>query len=74
VKPLAAPPKETHARSIVKSVTFRVLVISSDLTLIYLLTHKIETTVAIVVVSNIASTIWYYLHERVWNRIGWGRK
>ena len=66
--------KETRKRSITKSVTFRILVIVSDLIIVYVLTHRVIDTVAITVFTNVASTIFYFLHERLWNNIGWGRQ
>ncbi len=66
--------KETRKRSITKSVTFRVLVIISDLVMIYALTRKVFATIAITVFTNIASTVFYFLHERLWNKISWGRQ
>lgn len=66
--------KETRGRSITKSMTFRALVICSDLVLVYLLTHRIFDTVAITVATNVASTVFYFLHERLWNNIAWGKQ
>jgi uncharacterized membrane protein len=60
-------------RSLFKSVTFRAAVIVTDLVVIYLITHRVDTTVSVTVFTNVASTILYFLHERVWNRIQWGR-
>ncbi len=65
--------KETRRRSVTKSMTFRALVIVSDLVIIYILTHKVVDTIAITVFTNVASTVFYFLHERFWNRISWGK-
>ena len=64
---------ETHRRSIVKSVGFRVVVVISDTTIIFLLTHKIAETLGLTVATNLSSMTLYYLYERLWNRIKWGR-
>ena len=64
---------ETHRRSIVKSVVFRVVVITSDTTIIFLLTHKIAETLGLTVATNLSSATLYYLYERIWNRVKWGR-
>lgn len=66
--------KETKERSITKSVTFRILVIASDLVVIYLLTRKVSATIAITIFTNLASTAFYFLHERIWNGISWGKQ
>ena len=65
--------KETEARSITKSATFRLLIVISDLIVIYILTKKIGVTIAVTVLTNIASTILYFSHERLWDNINWGR-
>lgn len=66
--------KETQSRSIMKSATFRVLIVISDLIVIYILTKKIGVTIAVTVLTNIASTILYFSHERLWDNINWGRQ
>lgn len=60
-------------RSLVKAITFRVVVIASDTVVIYLITRRVDLTAGLVVFTNIASTIEYFLHERAWNKISWGR-
>ena len=65
--------QSSRNRSAVKSVTFRVLVVAADLLVIYLLTHRADTTIVLTVATNVASTVLYYAHERVWNGIRWGR-
>jgi len=66
--------KSHRKRSFAKALTFRIIVIISDITVIYLLTRKIELSIGITLATNIASTMLYYLHERTWNRIGWGKE
>jgi uncharacterized membrane protein len=65
---------ESRKRSIAKSVMFRVIVVASDMVLVYLLTRRVDAAVGIVVLTNLSSTTLYYLHERLWDRIAWGRK
>jgi uncharacterized membrane protein len=60
-------------RSLVKAVTFRLLILCSDTTVIFLITHRWDTTIGLVIATNLASTTLYFLHERIWNRIQWGR-
>ena len=63
----------SEIRSVLKSLTFRVIVVIADLIVIYLITHRIDTTVSVTIFTNLASTTLYFFHERVWNRIQWGR-
>jgi uncharacterized membrane protein len=65
--------KETKKRSILKSTTYRILVVATDFTVLYMLTGKTEISVVFTVISNTYTWIFYYLHERVWNMVEWGR-
>ena len=60
-------------RSLLKAVTFRVLILCSDFAVIFLITHRWDTTTGLVVATNAASTTLYFLHERLWSRIQWGK-
>jgi len=60
-------------RSLVKAMTFRSLILCSDAVVIFLITHKWETTIGLVIATNLASTTLYFIHERIWSRIQWGR-
>lgn len=71
---MAKPRPETHKRTLVKSVIFRVVVVTSDTTVIYLLTHKVTLTFGLTVATNLASMTLYYIYERIWNGISWGRR
>ncbi len=60
-------------RSIVKALTFRFLIILSDSIIIYLITHRYDLTIGVLIFSNVASTILYIIHERLWDEIHWGK-
>lgn len=64
---------ETGRRSVVKAMTFRVLAICAHTIIIYAVTRRADFTVGLVLLTNLASTVLYYFHERLWNRIVWGR-
>ena len=54
-------------------VTFRALILCSDTLVIFLITRRWETTGILVIMTNLASTTLYFIHERAWSRIAWGR-
>lgn len=60
-------------RSIVKAITFRILIITSDLLIIFFITKRFDLTLGVLFFSNIASTVLYIVHERLWNVVHWGR-
>jgi adenylylsulfate kinase len=65
--------EETLSRSITKTITYRVLILICDFTCIYLFTGKLKVAVGFTIVSNVYTTIGYFLHERVWDKIKWGK-
>jgi uncharacterized membrane protein len=74
-----AVPKQTHLkdtfkRSLVKSIGYRFIIITLDFTTVYLFTGKVNLAIGFMLVSNTYTTIAYFLHERLWDRIKWGRK
>ncbi|MFO0955202.1 MAG: DUF2061 domain-containing protein [Candidatus Saccharibacteria bacterium] len=64
---------EKSKRSLLKAVTFRLVVLTSDFLVILFITRRFDATLTLVIFTNLASTLLYYGHERVWNRIHWGR-
>lgn len=65
---------EQHSRSIVKAISYRILSILVDTIFVYAITRKVDMTLGIVVITNTYSTFLYYIHERVWNKLHFGRK
>ncbi len=64
---------EKPVRSVVKTIVYRCLIITSDSVIVYALTHKVVLTLSVIGLSNVASTLIYFVHERVWNSISWGK-
>ncbi len=64
--------KATRKRSVVKALTYRVFIVCLDFTAIYLFTGKTEVALGFMLVSNLYTTVGYFLHERLWEHIGWG--
>jgi uncharacterized membrane protein len=67
-------PLEKNRRSVTKSATYRTLSISVDSIVAYFFTRDAVLTLGIVLLVNGYSTLLYYLHERVWAHIKWGRE
>ena len=64
--------RASRKRSIVKAITYRGIVVCLDFLVIYLLTGKAMTAAVFMIVSNIYTTVAYFLHERMWSGITWG--
>ena len=59
-------------RSVVKAVTYRLLIMCLDFVTIYLFTGALTVAVGFMIASNVYTSIAYFGHERVWARIKWG--
>jgi uncharacterized membrane protein len=62
----------SRKRSIVKALTYRVVIVCLDFGAIYLFTGKVEVALGFMVVSNLYTTVGYFIHERLWARSQWG--
>lgn len=60
-------------RSIVKSISWRMLGTIDTIFIAWLITGTFEVALSIGSVEWISKMILYFLHERAWNSIKWGR-
>lgn len=65
--------KETRKRSLAKSILWRFICVVVSIVVSYALTFRWDVAVAIGGVYNVVTMVLYYFHERLWNRIKWGR-
>ena len=66
-------PTETLKRSVVKTISYRVVILILDFTSIYLFTGKIKIALGFMIVSNVYTTTGYFFHERIWDKVKWGK-
>ena len=59
-------------RSLVKAVTYRIVVMCLDFLTIYLFTGQIRIALGFMIASNLYTTVAYFAHERLWARVKWG--
>ncbi|HTE48422.1 MAG TPA: DUF2061 domain-containing protein [Candidatus Paceibacterota bacterium] len=64
-------PGESLRRSIVKTITYRVVILILDFSVIYIFTRRIEVAVGFMILSNVYTTLAYFFHERIWDKIKW---
>ncbi|HMS92400.1 MAG TPA: DUF2061 domain-containing protein [Candidatus Saccharibacteria bacterium] len=64
---------ETHYRTFVKTITYRIVIVISIFFVTYYTTGEIGDALAITSITAVTGTILYYIHERVWNSIHWGK-
>jgi uncharacterized membrane protein len=66
--------QDSTLRSIVKSISWRVIGTLDTVLISYFLTGEIQTAVAIGGVELVTKMVLYVVHERVWNRIKFGKR
>ncbi len=65
---------ESHKRSIIKAVTWRIIATSVTTLVVYLFTREVVLSMGVGFVDAAIKIFAYYSHERLWNRINFGRK
>ena len=65
--------EETLRRSVVKTISYRGAILILDFSFIYLFTGQIKVALGFMIVSNIYTTVGYFFHERIWDKIKWGK-
>lgn len=60
-------------RSLVKTISWRITGSGATFTISYIVSGNFIIAGSIAVVQLISNTILYFIHERIWNKIKWGR-
>jgi len=64
---------ESRKRSLVKAVSYRIWVTAVAFLIAYWATESIEKSIEVIVLYLMGSMVIYYIHERIWDKIKWGR-
>lgn len=65
--------KESHLRSVLKGLTWRVVATTTIIIIAYLTTGEVETALKIGFIEFFIKLLLYYLHERAWQLVPRGR-
>jgi uncharacterized membrane protein len=65
---------ETHARSVLKAISWRTLGTLDTFAISWFMTGRIEVAGSIAGLEIVTKIAWYYLHERLWALVTWGRR
>ena len=66
--------KETKARSIIKTFSWRVLATLTTATLVFIFTGELTIAITIGSIEVVAKILLYFFHERLWDKVNIGRK
>ncbi len=64
---------EKPIRSVAKAVSWRVIGTLDTLLISYLLTGKVSIAASIASIDFVTKMFLYFFHERIWNKINWGK-
>lgn len=64
---------ESHSRSVIKSVSYRVFGSLATSAIAWVLTRKASISIAMGLCDTVVKLCLYYIHERAWSRIPYGR-
>ena len=65
---------DTARRSLVKTVSWRLTGSGATFLISYLIAGDFAVAGTIAVIQLTSNTLLYFVHERIWNKIGWGRQ
>lgn len=65
--------EETHKRSVAKAVSYRLMATLTTATVVFVLTRKLTLAIGAGVLDMLAKMGFFYLHERFWAKIKWGK-
>jgi uncharacterized membrane protein len=64
---------DKHIRTFWKSVTWRIVATTTTFTLVYIATGDFLIGASIGIFEALIKSVIYYIHERLWNKITFGR-
>jgi uncharacterized membrane protein len=64
---------EAHSRSLIKAVSWRIVGSIDTFIISYFVTGHVVAAASIASVESVTKIILFYLHERVWHAVPWGR-
>jgi len=62
------------SRSLVKSLTWRVVALITTFVTLYALSEDISLATIATLITNGVNFVAYYYHERIWNAVRWGKE
>ena len=66
--------EETSTRSVVKALSWRIVATLTTTGLVFAFTGRFDLAITVGVFEAVAKMALYFAHERLWNRLGFGRR
>lgn len=65
---------EKRVRSVAKTMSWRIVATSTTILLVFLFTRDFVISASVGSIEVLAKTVIYYVHERIWNILDFGRE
>ncbi|MBC8313010.1 MAG: DUF2061 domain-containing protein [Candidatus Cloacimonetes bacterium] len=65
--------KEKHKRTVAKTISFRIVASLLTILIVFTFTKNATISIGIGIVEAISKMIFYYIHERIWDKVNWGK-
>ena len=66
--------KESLTRSVVKALSWRCIATLTTTLLVFVFTGRFDLAVTVGILEALAKGALYFAHERIWNKLGFGRQ
>ena len=66
--------KESHLRSVIKAISWRIFGTLSTMLIAFFITHKVNLTLYIGLFEFVSKVGLFYFHERIWSIVSFGQK
>ena len=64
---------DSRRRSIIKAITWRIFALLITIIVSFAILGSWSVSIAIGIVTSLLKTLFYYIHERLWERTNWGK-
>jgi uncharacterized membrane protein len=61
------------SRTFLKTISWRVVATMTTMTIVFSFTKELSLSFGIGAIEVFSKMLLYYFHERVWNKVSWGR-
>lgn len=66
--------RETNIRSIAKGFSWRLFATTTTVIIVYIFFGRLDLAIAAGIIETVSKVLLYYAHEKIWQRVRWGKK
>jgi uncharacterized membrane protein len=63
---------DSHKRTLIKTITYKIFIFTIGTLTKWAIIGNFTTALSVGITKNLITSVIYYFHERVWNKIKWG--